>query len=133
MWDPRPKNLRCVKDDDNKNLVEDLQTDNNPSMWVTLLPITYDDFKSEQSDTTISRNKTMQFIQNLANYHLTTLKSKICCEIPDTQDQAKSDRWRSARKFCITGSICKNIVNVGENLTEHDSVRPHFNWLEKKC
>ena len=105
MWDPRPENLRCVKDDDNKNLVVDLQTDNNPSMWVTLLPITYDDFKSEQSDITIYRNMTMQFIQNLANYHLTILKSKICCEIPDTQDQAKSDRWHSARKFCITGSI----------------------------
>ena len=40
MWDPRPENLRCVKDDDNKNLVVDLQTDNNPSMWVTLLSIT---------------------------------------------------------------------------------------------
>ena len=133
MSGPRPENLRCVKDDDIKNLVVDLQTDNNPSMWVTLLPITYDDFKLEESDITIYRNMTMQCIQNLANYNLTILKSKICSEIPDTQDQAKSDSWHSERKFCITASICKNIVNLGEDLSEHDSVRPHFNWLEKKC
>ena len=105
MWDPRPENLRCVNDDDMKNLVVDLQTNNNPSVCVTLLSITYDDFKLEQSDITIYRNMTMQFIQDFANHNLTILKSKICCEIPDTQDQAKSDRWRSARKFCITGSI----------------------------
>ena len=30
------KTLRCVKDDDIKNLVVDLQADNNPSMWITL-------------------------------------------------------------------------------------------------
>ena len=74
----------------------------------------------------------MQFIhQDFVNHNLTILKSKICCEIPDTQDQAKSDRWHSERRFCITASICKNIVNLGENLSEHDSLRPHFNWLEK--
>ena len=132
MWDPRPENLRCVKDDDIKSLVVDLQTDNNPSMWVTLLSITYDDFKLEQSDITIYRNMTMQFIQDFANHNLTILKSKICSEIPDTQDKVKSDRWHSERKFRITASICKNIVNLGENLFEHDSLRPHFNWLEKK-
>ena len=43
MWDPRPENLRCVKDDDTKNLALVLQTDNNASMWVTLLSITYDE------------------------------------------------------------------------------------------
>ena len=32
MWDPRPENLRCVKDNDIKNLVVNLQADNNPSM-----------------------------------------------------------------------------------------------------
>ena len=56
MWDLRPENKRCVKEDDIKNLVVDLQADNNPSMWVTLLSITYDDFKLEQSDITIYRN-----------------------------------------------------------------------------
>ena len=58
MWDPRPDNLRCAKDYDIKNLVVDLQTDNNPSMWVTLLSITYDDFKLEQYDITTYRNMT---------------------------------------------------------------------------
>ena len=131
MWDPRPENLRCVKDDDIKNLVVDLQADNNPSMWVTLLSITYDDFKLEQPDITIYRNMAMQFFQDLANHNLTLLKSEICHEIPDTQDQAKSDRWHSEREFRITASICKNILNLGENLSEHDSLRLHFNCLEK--
>ena len=125
MWDPRPENLRCVNDDDMKNLVVDLQTNNNPSVCVTLLSITYDDFKSEQSDITIYRNMTMQFIQDFANHNLTILKSKICCEIPDTQDKVKSDRWHSERKFRITASICKNIVNLGENLSEHDFRHSH--------
>ena len=54
MRDPtRPENLRCVKNNDIKNLVVDLQADNNPSMWVTLVSTTYDDFKLEQSDITI--------------------------------------------------------------------------------
>ena len=130
MWDPRPENLRCAKDDDIKNLVGDLQADNNP-MWGTLLLITYDDFKLEQSDITIYRNMAMQFFQDFANHNLTILKSEICCEIPDTQDQVKSDRCHSEKKFCITASICKSIVNLGENLPEHDSLRPHFNWLEE--
>ena len=100
-------------------------------MWVTLLSITYDDFKLEQSDITIYRNMAMQFFQDFANHNLTILKSEICCEIPDTQDQAKLDRWHSERKFRITGSICKNVVNLSENLSEHHSLRPYFNWLEK--
>ena len=121
MWDPRPENLKCVKDDDDiKNLVVDLQADNNPSMWGTLPPITYEDFKLEQSDITIYRNTTMQFFQDFVNHSLTILKSEICCEIPDTQDQAKSDRWHSERKFRIAAPICKNVVNLGENLSEHD-------------
>ena len=132
MWDPRPENLRCVKDDDIKNLVVDLQADNNPSMWVTLLSITYDDLKLEQSDITIYRNMAMQFFQEFGNHNLTILKSEISREIPDTQDQVKSDRWHSESKFHITASICKNIVNLGENLSDHDSLRPHFNWLEKE-
>ena len=130
MWDPRPENLRCVKDDDIKNLVVDLQAGNNPFMWVTLLPITYV-FKLEQSDITIYRNMVMQFFQNFANHNLTILKSEIGCEIPDTQEQVKSYHWHSERKFRITVSICKNIVNLGDSLSEHDSLRPHFNWLEK--
>ena len=36
LYGSRPENLRCVKDDNIKNLVVDLQADNNPSMWVTL-------------------------------------------------------------------------------------------------
>ena len=39
MWDPRPEKLRCVKDYRIKNLVVNLQADNNPSTWVTLLSI----------------------------------------------------------------------------------------------
>ena len=39
MWDPRPEKLSCVKDYDIKNLVVDLQADNNPSTWATLLSI----------------------------------------------------------------------------------------------
>ena len=132
MWDLRPENKRCVKEDDIKNLVVDLQADNNPSMWVTLLSITYDDFKLEQSDITIYRNMAMQFFQEFGNHNLTILKSEISREIPDTQDQVKSDHWHSESKFHITASICKNIVNLGENLSEHDSLRPHFNWLEKE-
>ena len=77
------------------------------------------------------RLHTMQFFQDFMNHNLTILKSEICCEIPDTQDQAKSDLWHSERKFRITASICKNVVNLGEYLSEHDSLRPHFNWLEK--
>ena len=61
MWDPRPENLRCVMDGDIKNLVVDLQADNNPSMWGTLLSITYDDFKLEQSDITIYRYMACSF------------------------------------------------------------------------
>ena len=73
----------------------------------------------------------IQFFQEFGNHNLTILKSEISREISDTQDQVKSDHWHSESKFHITASICKNIVNLGENLSEHDSLRPHFNWLEK--
>ena len=108
MWDPRPENLRCVKDDDIKNLVVDLQADNNFSMWVTLLPITYVDFKLEQSDITIYRNMVMQFFQDFANHNLTILKSEICCEIPDNQDEAKSDHWNSEHNRINMQEYCKS-------------------------
>ena len=104
------ENLRCVKDDDFKNLVVGLQADNNSSMLVTLLSLTYDDFKLEQSDIPIYRNMAMQIFQDFANHNLTILKSEICCEMPDTQDQAKSDRWHSERKFRIIAFICDNIA-----------------------
>ena len=107
----------------------DLQADNNPSNWVTLLSITYDDFKLEHI--TVYRNIAMEFFQDFANHNLTILNSEICCEIPDTQDQAKSYRWHSERNFRINASICKNIVNINENLSEHDLLRPNINWLEK--
>ena len=63
---------------------------------------------------------------------LVILESKTCCEIPDTQDQAESDRWHLEMRFRITASICKNVVNMGENLSWYDSLKPHFNFLDKE-
>lgn len=60
------------------------------------------------------------------------LKSEACCEIPSTQDQAKSDQWHFERRFRVTASTCKSIVNLGEKLSKHDSMQPHFASLDKK-
>lgn len=131
-WDPRPENLRSVSDDAVRNFVVDLQSDPKPSMWESLLPIRYDNFKLDQGDNAIYRNLTLQFIAEFDKQNRSILESKTCCEIPDTQDQAESDRWHLERRFRITASTCKSVVNLGENLTNYDSFHPHFASLEKK-
>ena len=131
MWDPRPESQRPVTEDSIRKFVVDLQSDQKPSMWESLLQINYEDWKLEASDNILYRDLSLQFVEDFEKHNHVILKSNICCQIPDTQNQAESDRWHSERRFRITASKCQSAVNLGENLSKYDSLRPHFNWLKK--
>ena len=130
-WDPRPEKLRSVSDEDVRKFVVNLQSDSKKTMWESVLPITYENFQLEPADVEIYQNLTLQFIAGFEKQNNSILGTNTCCQIPDTQDQAESDRWHLERRFRITASICKSIVNMGENLSQHDSLHPHFTFLEK--
>ena len=122
MWDPRPESQRPVTEDSIRKFVVNLQSDQKPSMWESLLQINYEDWKLEVSDNILYRDLSLQFVEDFEtiNNHV-ILKSNICCQIPDTQNQAESDRWHSERRFRITASKCQMAVNLGENLSKYDS------------
>ena len=60
-----------------------------------------------------------------------TLHSKICCEIPGTENQADSPRWYLERRYRITTSKYKTAVTLGVKISDYDSLHPNFKWLQK--
>ena len=131
-FDPRPEKMRNVSSQSVRNFVVSMQSDPKLSMWESLLPIRYENFKLEPSDVDAYRIMTLKFIKNIEQENSAFLNEKSFGEIPGTESQADSPQWHHQRRLRITASTCKSAVNLGEKLSDHDSFHPHFSFIHKK-
>lgn len=131
-WDPRPEETRgSTPDRAVLNSFISSISGENLTMWETLIKRNYEDFSLDEQEISLLRQNCTIFICELQKHNELILQEKDCCEIPGTMEQSKSDTWHQERKFRITASICKTVVNMGEHLSSHDSLQPHFHWLER--
>ena len=131
-WDPRPEEGRGASAN-NAAIADFISSIRGDKMtkWETLLKIKYSDFVIDEADIALYKQMCNKFKTKLLDHNETILKSRNCCEIPETMEQSNSEKWHNERKYRVTASVCKAIVNMGEHLSANDSLRPHFNWLEK--
>ena len=50
--------------------------------------------------------------------------------VPGTQERRNSEAWLQERCFCITASVCKNVVLIGGKIKKKvDAKRRCFDWI----
>ena len=99
-------------------------------MWETLIKVTYEDFLLDDDDKLYYKYLVRNFESCLADNVVNIFKNSFPEQVPGTKEQSHSETWLQEQYFCITASVCKNVVLIGEKIkTKIDAKHLCFDWI----
>ena len=100
-------------------------------MWETLIEVTYEDFVLDDDDKLYYKYLVRNFESCLADNVANIFENSFSGQVPGTKEQSNSETWWQERCFCITASVCKNVVLIGEKIKKKvDAKHQHFDWVK---
>ena len=85
-------------------------------MWETLIKVTYEDFVLDDDDKLYYQYLVRNFESCLADNVANIFENSFSGQVPGTKEQSNSETWLQEHCFCITASVCKNVVLIGEHV-----------------
>lgn len=111
-FDPRPPNLRGgISCEERNSFIRNLKGDTSSpgnSMWLTILPVMYDDYKLNDEEMRLLKAKCHLLVSNLS-----VNDGNGECPIEVCSEQG-SEQWDSQRRLRVTASDCKKVLSLSK-------------------
>ena len=100
------------------------------SMWETLIKVMYEDFVLDYDDKLYHKYLVRNYESWLADNVANIFENSFSGQVPGTKEQINSEIWLQERCFCITASVCKNVVLIWEEKKKKDDAKHQcFDWI----
>ena len=100
-------------------------------MCETLIKVTYEDFVLDDDDKLYNKYLVIHFESGLADIVANIFENSFSGQVPGTREQSNSETWLQECCFCITASVCKKAVLIGENIKKKvDAKHKCFHWIK---